>query len=401
MKPGRTATAGARPQLSRNVIVLSWVSFFQDAASEMLYPIIPIFLTTVLGASPAIVGVIEGFAEGTASLLKGYAGWLADRMARRPLVIGGYALSSVAKLLLAFASSWAFVLACRVLDRAGKGVRGTPRDALIVADTPPAARGRAFGFHRAVDTAGAIVGPLVGLGLYELLAHNLRAIFFASFVPAVVSVGLIGFVRESPRVAQGARVKVVAERLSRRYWSAIALLSIFALANFSDALIILRLKVVGFGVPAIMGAYALYNVSYAALSYPAGIVSDRVPRRLVFAAGIALFAVSYLAFGLVSTPSIFWGLMLLYGAYMALTDGVGKAWVAEMAPEARTGVGLGIYQATMGVGSVVAGAWAGLAWGASGSLPFVVAGLVAATVATILALTPTRRDPTGTTGQAQ
>lgn len=374
-----------RPGLGRNVIVLSWVSFFQDMASEMLYPILPIFLTSVIGASPAIVGVIEGFSEGASALIKGYSGWLADRMARRPLVAGGYALSSVAKLLLAFASSWGFVFAVRILDRGGKGMRATPRDALIVADTPKALRGRAFGFHRAADTAGAVVGPLVGLVLYELLSHNLRTIFLASFVPAVVSVALIGFVCEPSRLAVRTTATNASERLSRRYWYAVVLLSVFALANFSDALVILRLKAVGFGVPAIMGAYTLCNVSYAALSYPAGIVSDRVPRRLIFAAGIAVFAASYLAFGLVSMRAIFWALMLLYGAYMALTDGVGKAWIAGMAPETKTGAGLGIYQATMGVGSVVAGAWAGLTWGAHGSFPFVVSGLVAAAVAVTLA----------------
>src|SRR5437660_2016759 len=184
--------------IPRNVVVLSWVSFLQDAASEMLYPILPLFLTSVLGAPVSVVGLIEGIAEGTASVMKAVSGWLADRMRRRPLLGAGYAVSSLSKPLIGLAGGWPLVLVARFTDRVGKGLRTSPRDALIADETPPAVRGRAFGLHRAADTAGAVVGPLLGLGLYEALHHHLRPLFFVAAIPAAGSVALVGLVRERP-----------------------------------------------------------------------------------------------------------------------------------------------------------------------------------------------------------
>src|SRR5919197_1609291 len=197
--PGRPAHPAARPRLPRNVVVLSWVSFFQDAASEMLYPVLPLFLTGVLGAPTVVVGLIEGVAEGTASGMKAVSGRLADARRRRPLVAWGYGVASVAKLLIGLATVWPVVLAARFVDRFGKGLRTSPRDAIIAAETPAERRGQAFGFHRALDTTGAIVGPPAGSGLYVLLGHRLRPLFFVAFVPAVVSVALVGLFRERPR----------------------------------------------------------------------------------------------------------------------------------------------------------------------------------------------------------
>src|SRR3954451_15295534 len=185
-------------RIPRNVRVLSAVSFFQDAASEMLYPVLPLFITGVLGAPPSVVGLIEGVAEGTASVGKAVSGRLADRFRRRPLIALGYGLSSLSKPLIGLAQGWGLVLGARFFDRVGKGVRTSPRDALIADDTTPAIRGAAFGFHRAADTAGAVVGPLIGLALYEAFDHNLRPLFFVAFVRAAVSVALIALVREHP-----------------------------------------------------------------------------------------------------------------------------------------------------------------------------------------------------------
>lgn len=198
-------------RLPRNVKVLSWVSFFQDAASELLYPIFPLFITVTLGAPAAALGVIEGIAEGTASVGKAVSGRLADRFRRRPLIGLGYGLSSVAKPLIGLAGAWPVALAGRFVDRVGKGVRTSPRDALLAGDTPPEIRGRAFGFHRAADTAGAVVGPLLGLALYEAFDHQLRPLFFVAAVPAAISVALILLVREhappgTPAVAGGRAV---------------------------------------------------------------------------------------------------------------------------------------------------------------------------------------------------
>jgi MFS family permease len=387
-----TARPVGRARLPRNVVVLSWVSFFQDAASELLYPVLPLFVTGVLGAPPAVLGLVEGVAEGTASVMKAISGRLADTRRRRPLVAWGYGISSVSKLLIGLAAGWPLVLVARFVDRLGKGLRTSPRDAIIAAETPTAQRGRAFGFHRALDTAGAIVGPLSGLALYELLGHRLRPLFFIAFVPAVVSVALVGLVHEHPPPAHSRRPAAADTRLPRSYWRVVAFLTLFGLVNFSDALLLLRAHQLGLGFVGVVGAYALYNTSYAVLSYPAGVVSDRLPRRLVFAVGLGVFAVAYLGLGIVTMPGWVWLLLPLYGGYTALTDGVGKAWVADLLPERSVGSGLGLYQGLAGGAVLAAGLWAGLAWGQAGRLPLVVSGTAAAVLALLLALAGSRLD---------
>ena len=388
MTPAEVPPAAER--LPRNVIVLSWVSFFQDAASEMLYPVLPLFLTTVLGAPVAVVGLIEGVAEATASAMKIVSGRLADVRKRRPLVAMGYGLSSLAKPLIGLAQVWPLVLVGRFVDRTGKGIRTSPRDAIIADETPAHLRGRAFGFHRAADTAGAVCGPLIGLGVYELLGghtSDIRPLFFVAFVPAVISVALVVFVRESkshqPHEAAAGSPPFRSE-YPRHFWRVLAFLSLFGIVNFSDALLILRAKALGLGFVAIIGAYVLYNLTYAALSYPAGHLSDRVARRHVFAAGLVVFAVAYLGLGVVTTSAWVWPLLGLYGAFTALTDGVGKAWIADLLPADRHGSGLGLYQGVVGAGSLVAGVWAGLAWHGSGRLPLVVSGSVVAALSVAL-----------------
>jgi len=373
-------------RLSRNVVVLSWVSFFQDAASEMLYPVLPLFLTGVLGAPVAIVGLIEGVAEGTATAMKAVSGWFADRFRRKPLVAAGYGTSSLSKVLIGLAYTWPLVLVARFVDRFGKGLRTTPRDALIADDTRPEDRGRAFGFNRALDTSGAVVGPLLGLALYEMLHHRLRPLFFLAFIPAGISVSLIGLVRERRQTRARSEVKLRLEPFPRRYWRVVAALALFGLVNFSDALLIVRAKELGLTFVAVILVYTLYNASYAALSYPAGKLSDRIPRRLVFAAGLAVFAVAYLGLGLVTSPGWVWILLPLYGAYTALTDGVGKAWIADLVPRERVGSGLGVFYGVTGGTALLAGVWAGLAWGDAGRLPLIISGSVTAVLAVALAL---------------
>ncbi len=387
MAPDEHATT---ERLPRNVVVLSWVSFFQDAASEMLYPVMPLFLTSVLGAPVAVVGLIEGLGEAVASVMKIVSGRLADLRTRRPLVALGYALSSLAKPLIGLAQIWPFALVARVVDRTGKGIRTSPRDALIADDTPPHLRGRAFGFHRAADTAGAVCGPLIGLGVYELLGghtSDIRPLFFVAFIPAIISVALVVFVREARTQQTGQpEVRPVPLRAEypRHFWRVLAFLTLFGVVNFSDALLILRAKALGLGFVAIMGAYVLYNLTYAGLSYPAGRLSDRVPRRLIFATGLAVFATAYLGLGLVTTSAWVWPLLATYGAFTALTDGVGKAWITDLLPPDRHGSGLGLYQGVVGAGSLVAGIWAGLAWHGNGRIPLVISGTLVAALAILL-----------------
>ena len=240
------------------------------------------------------------------------------------------------------------------------------------------------------DTAGAVVGPLIGLGVYELLggtSSDIRPLFFVAFIPALMSVALVIFVREAKANASPhahADPLHIAGEYPRRFWRILVFLTLFGVVNFSDALLILRAKALGLGFSAIILAYVLYNLTYAGLSYPAGHLSDRVPRRNVFGAGLVVFAVAYLGLGLATTSAWVWPLLAVYGAFTALTDGVGKAWIADMLPADRQGSGLGLYQGVIGAGSLVAGVWAGLAWNGTGKVPLIISGSVVAVLAVAL-----------------
>jgi MFS family permease len=388
-----TEPAVERPWLTRNLKVVSAVSLLQDAASELLYPLMPILLTSVLGAPVAVVGVVEGIAEGVAAGTKVIAGRLADRFRKKPLVAVGYGLAAVGKVLVAAAGVWQVVLAGRAVDRLGKGIRGAPRDALLVQDIAVEARGRAFGFHRTADTAGAVIGPLIALAGYELLDHRLRPLLWIAVVPAVLSVLLVFALREAPRRAaptSAAAVPTAPPPLGSGYWRVVAVLGLFSLVNFPDALLLLRLHEIGFGVTAVILAYVGYNLVYTALSYPAGVVADRMSPRTVVGVGLLVFAVAYFGLGLTEDKLAAWLLIGGYGAYTALTDGVGKAWISGLLPAASQGSGQGIFQGVLGGGVLAAGLWAGLAWGADGHLPLLVSGVAAGLIGLALLVAPRR-----------
>ena len=301
-----TPSSTRRGWLTRNVWVLSAVSFLQDTASELLYPLLPIYLTSILGAPAAVVGAVEGAAEGAASLTKLASGPLSDRFSRRPLIASGYGMAALGKVMVAAATAWPGVLAGRVVDRLGKGLRGAPRDALLVADIDEAARGRVFGFHRAMDTFGAVIGPLLGLAGYELLDHQIAPLLWVAVVPAILSVALVFLVREKrPPQSSGARRAVFARvgELPRRYWRVTAVVVAFGLVNFPDALLLLRLNDIGFSVAEVILAYVGYNAVYALSSYPAGLVADRIGKPTVFGIGLVFFAVGYTGLGLTTGPA--------------------------------------------------------------------------------------------------
>jgi MFS family permease len=393
---GSGAVTPRRTWLSPNVRTLSGVSFLQDAASELLYPVLPIFLTVTLGAPPAVVGAVEGVAEGISSISKLLLGRISDGRAKRPFIAAGYALAAVGKLLIALATAWPVVLAGRGVDRVGKGIRGAPRDALLMVDVPASERGRVFGFHRAADTAGAVVGPAIGLALYELLDHRLRPLLVIAVVPAVLSVLLVAAVREGPRAAPppGHHLEVAAPaQLSPQLRRLIGLLTLFGLVNFPDALLLLRAHELGLSTGGVIGAYIVYNVVYAAAAFPAGALSDRLPRHRVFALGLALFAVGYLGLGLAREPWLVFVLLPVYGGFAACTDGVGKAWVSTLAPDAHQAAAQGLYQSLSGGAILLAGLWAGLAWHHSGVLPLLVSGTVAAVLALVLLAVGPRLAP--------
>lgn len=390
-----------RPWLTRNLKVVSAVSLMQDAASELLYPLMPILLTSVLGAPAAVVGVVEGVAEGVAAVTKVVAGRVSDRFRKKPLVGLGYGLAAVGKVLVAAAGVWQVVLAGRAVDRLGKGIRGAPRDALLVQDIPREARGRAFGFHRAADTAGAVIGPLIALAGYEVLDHRLRPLLWVAVVPAVLSVLLVLWLREPParrpdRTLPAERKPATSAPLGAAYWRVVAVLGLFSLVNFPDALLLLRLHEIGFGVIGVILAYVGYNLVYSVLSFPAGIVADRLTPRSVVAIGLLVFAITYVGLGVTEDHLAAWLLLGGYGAYTAFTDGVGKAWVSRLLPARSQGTGQGVFQGVLGGGVLVAGLWAGLAWNGDGHVPLVVSGVVAAVIGLTLLLAPRRLAPVGT-----
>jgi MFS family permease len=376
--------------LTPNVRTLSGVSFLQDAASEMLYPILPIFLTVTLGAPAAVVGLVEGVAEGIAAVSKLIAGRIADRRTRKPLIAIGYGLAACGKVLIAVATTWPVVLAGRGVDRIGKGIRGAPRDALLMVDVAPDHRGRVFGFHRAADTAGAVVGPALGLALYELLDHRLRPLLVIAVVPAVLSVLLVGAVREGARSSSSptevpAAPKVASpSTLDPKLRRLILILTVFGLINFPDALLLLRAHDLGLSTAGVIAAYIVYNAVYATGSYPAGALSDRLPRYRIFALGLLFFAVGYLGLGLIKAPWLVFVILPLYGGFAACTDGVGKAWVSSLARTDHQGGAQGLYQSLTGGAILVAGLWAGLAWHGDGRVPLLVSGSVAAVLAVAL-----------------
>jgi len=382
------------PGISRNVFVLGVVSFAADISSEMLYPVLPIFLTATLGTPVALVGVIEGVAEGTAGVSKVPAGWLSDRMPeRRPLVATGYGLAALGKLLLALSFMWPQALLARFTDRLGKGVRTSPRDALLADSSVPEQRGRAFGFHRAMDTGGAVIGPLIGLALVVSIGENhLRPIFLVAVIPAVLSVLLVSLAREHRhRVVQHERQRLDLSGAPTGYWLLLGVSFLFAFGNSSDAFLLLRAKNLGLGLDAVILAYVLYNVAYAALAFPAGILADRIRPRWVLAGGYIVFGLVYLGFALDNGSALVWLLFPAYGIPLAMTEGVSKALVSNLVPGARRGAFLGLHATTIGLTAVLASVLAGLLWDHVGpAAPFALGAATGLAAAVLLAVIPSR-----------
>jgi len=367
--------------ISKNVFVLGLVSFFNDVASEMIYPIVPVFLTSVLGAPVAVVGLIEGIAESTASILKVVSGWLSDKFQKRkPFVIAGYSFSAISKIILSLAYSWPFVLFARFVDRFGKGTRTSARDALIAESSENSARGRSFGFHRALDTLGAVVGPLIALLAINFLDSNFRLIFFLAFIPACIGVLLLMlFVKEKRKEANLSPALNFSWRNMDSSFKIFLLISfIFALGNSSDAFLILRAQNLGLSVVLVILAYVLFNFTYAIFSMPAGIIADKIGPKKVLFSGFLLFSVIYLFFGLTNASFILWILFPFYGIYMALTEGIGKAYISNLVPQEKAGTAFGVYQTTIGLCTFFASLIAGLLWTYIGvSAPFIFGSVMA------------------------
>lgn len=391
--PIRSATRG----ITKNVVVISLVSFFNDIASEMIYPVVPIFLTTVLGTPLTIVGFIEGLAESTAAILRVFSGWFSDKFRKRkPFMTAGYVFSSLSKIIMAVSVHWSMVMSGRFLDRFGKGIRTSARDALLAEASEPAFGGRIFGFHRAVDTMGALVGPLTALILLQVFSSNLRIIFFLSIIPTVIGVLLlVTFVRDANRreASQSAiPIRLRDMRLSKDFKIFLIASAVFALGNSSDAFLILRAQNLGMSLDLMIVVYTVFNAAYALSSFPAGILSDRVGQKKILFLGFCLFAIIYFLFGIVSRQIYLWVLFPLYGIYMALTEGVGKAYISHLTDRQYAGTTYGVYQTLIGIMTFFSSLAAGFLWRYIGpGAPFIFGGIMALIALIIFVFSSSRK----------
>ncbi|HEY0514018.1 MAG TPA: MFS transporter [Thermoanaerobaculia bacterium] len=384
-------------RLGRNVVALGAVSFLTDVATEMTYPLLPVFLATVLGASATYVGTIEGIAETTAALLKFASGWWSDRVSRRkPLVLAGYALASVVRPLIGLSRSPGQVLAIRVTDRVGKGIRTSPRDALIADSVAPAIRGRAFGFHNAADNLGAVVGPLLAFVFLRWEGLPLRTVFLLTAIPGALAVlALIFGVREVPRTAPPKKEGDVDLKmpLGGRFWAYLVVLLLFTLGNSTDAFLLLRAGQLGVATSLIPILWALLNLVKSVSNTPGGILSDRIGRKPLIAAGWLVYAAVYFLFGRAGQAWHAWALFAAYGIYFGLTEGVEKALVADLVPQERRGAAFGWYNLAIGIGALPASLLFGALWDRWGSATAFNAGalLALAAAAGVMIVVPRRR----------
>jgi len=380
--------------LTRNLILLTMVSLAQDAASELLYPLLPILLTGVIGAAPLALGLIEGCAEAAAGFAKLISGKSSDRLGRKPFVVSGYTLAGVGKALVVVATSWPLVFLGRVTDRIGKGMRSAPRDALIADSVDKAHLGKAFGFHRTGDNIGAVIGPGIALIGLAMLDGDVRAVAMWALIPAIVSGLLTLFIKENFVKPKKAEVKVKKKHppLPAPLKKSISLLVLIQLTNIPDVLLLLRLHDIGFSTQGVVLAYMLYSAVTVLAAFPGGAIADKYSPRSVYAVGLVAFAAAYATLGLTQNHTVALIALALYGLFPALTDGVGKAWIAGLSEANHRGRAQGVYQASMNFAILGAGIWGGALW-SKGDIqwPLVVAAIGALIGAIVLATIHLRR----------
>ena len=388
-------------RLPRTVVELGAVSLLTDLSSEMIYPLLPVFLSTVLGAGPLAIGAIEGAAESVAALLKLASGWWSDRLPRRkPLVIVGYGLASVVRPLIGLAQNVSQVLMIRLADRTGKGIRGAPRDALIADAVDASQRGRAYGFHRAADHAGAVAGPMVAFALLTWGGVSLRTVFLLAAIPAAAAMAALIFgVREERRQVEKADARPNLDRsgLDRRFWAYLGVLLLFTLGNSTDALLILRANDLGVSAAIIPVLWAVLHVVKSVSSTPGGILSDRLGRRPLIIGGWLIYAAVYLGFAFASATWHAWLLFIVYGLYFGMTEGVEKALVADLVPARVRGAAFGWYNLTIGLAALPASLLFGGLWQRYGAPAAFLTGAALALVAALglMLVTSNQRTATG------
>jgi len=370
---GKKEKKNGRAPLPRQIKALGFVSFFNDAASEMILPLLPIFVTSVLGLGPQVLGIMEGVAETAASLLKYLSGWWSDRLKKRkPLAVAGYTLSSVLRPFMALAMAGWHMVFLRAFDRVGKGIRTSPRDALLASSASPEERGRAFGFHRAMDHAGAVVGPLIALALLSWGGLSLRTVFLLTAIPGICTIFLITFVvkekpnrpaqPDAPATAPAADEGKAAGTDRRTFGVFLAAMVLFTLGNSTDIFLVLHAHELGVPAALIPLLWVVLHLSKTLFSTPGGTLSDRIGRKPSILLGWGVYALAYLGFALATESWHIWPLLVFYGIFYGLTEGPEKAFTADLVPKNLRGKGFGLYHLCVGVAALPASVAAGFLW---------------------------------------
>lgn len=373
---------------NKNVVITGLVSFFMDLSSEMVYPLVPLFLANVLGADKAVIGLIEGIAESTASILKVFSGWLSDRIgSRKWLMAAGYGLAVLSRPIMAMSVSWREVLASRFVDRLGKGVRTAPRDAILAESTETAYLARAFSLHRSMDTLGAVVGPLTAFFILGLFQNNYRLVFWMSIIPGIIAVLLIIFFiteKGKERTLAAERPRLTLRHFNWRFRIFIVIAAIFAFGNSSDAFLILKAQQTGIQPTLIPIVYLTFNLLYALSAIPAGMAADRFGKRRIILLGFILFSLVYYGFAVTEDSRGIWGLFVLYGIFMGLTEGIQKAYLATIIPPDFKATAFGVYNTVVGLATLPASIIGGWLWDAFSSSATFYFGSAMAAVAAVL-----------------
>ncbi len=363
--------------ISSNLIFLTLGSFFADISTEMLYPVLPIFLTQVLKTNGSIVGLIEGIAGATQNIVQGLSGWLADRLQRKkPIAVLGYALAAASKPVIGLAQIWPVAMGARFMDRFGTGVRSAPRDGLVASSVDSRHRGKAFGLEGAGDNLGAFVGPILTILLLYLFRLNIRAIFYLAFIPGLLAMLMVWLVREKPlKTAAKAKLDTSLHRFPLIYWKYLGAVAIFGFGSFSNSFLILQTRDLGVSLVYTIGIYALFNLVAALVSYPSGTLSDTWGRKRILLFSFLISIITYAGFALFRNILIIAFLFILYGVYQGAFRSVGKALAADLVPEAVRASGIGWYSTTVGLSGLVASIMAGQLWDKWGHQAVFVYGL--------------------------
>lgn len=362
-----------------NAVILGLVSCFTDIGTEMIYPVLPIYLSSVLGATPTVIGIIEGIAESLASILKLFSGMIADKYNnKKQLAFIGYGSSILNKIAILFSTTWVGVLFARVIDRFGKGIRTAPRDALVAESAEDGKLGRTFGIHKMLDLLGASIGILLAFLILTLNTDNYRTLFIISIIPAMIGTFFICLVKDSGKRKEVKRIDFKWKALDKKLKLFLIIVFIFTLGNSSNSFILLRAYSAGFDEKEVILLYFVFNVVGSILSYPIGKLSDTTGRKYTLSAGYLMYGLVYLGIGLLNTKFAFWSLFALYGIYTALTAGGERALIAETGPREMKASALGLHSAIVGIGLLPASMIAGFLWNSFGeAVPFVFGGSLA------------------------